>query len=148
MPGTVPQTGPPQTMAPGAPQPQPQMEEVPLMTSVLQLPHEYMMMLYEEDMKQIQADTGCEVQILESEEGATVGGWTVTLFGDDVTRDTAHRYIEDLLNQRMNEMNQQGDAGAAPQGMEQDAQMQDPQYQQGPDTSGQVPQTGEGAEMV
>jgi hypothetical protein len=86
---------------------------VPTMTSVLQLSNDFISMLFEEDIAQIQQEIGCTCQVNESEQGGTVGGWTITLFGSEEQRDAGHRAIEDLLSQRMLEMQQdEGEGGA------------------------------------
>merc|ERR1719498_2365032 len=88
----VPSTQPfdPQTAMPGTatsiagttPVPtMPSIQDPPNMTSVLQLSNDFISLLYEEDITQMQQDIGCGIEVMESELGGLDGGWTITLFG-------------------------------------------------------------------
>jgi len=73
----------------------------PVKGSVLQLEHDYYLLLTQQDFDDIVQGTGCQVEAVPAEQGPEAGGWTMTLYGSDEARDAGHRAVEDIINNRL-----------------------------------------------
>mmetsp|Transcript_123321 Transcript_123321/g.237758 ORF Transcript_123321/g.237758 Transcript_123321/m.237758 type:complete len:537 (+) Transcript_123321:3-1613(+) len=80
----------------------------------LPIPAQYITLLDEEDLQEIERLTGVEISVEEPEAGSSDTDWKLTVFGSAEGRAEVHKIVERTLNERLASRNSQDEADEAP----------------------------------